>query len=307
MGIVAPSLYFGESAAAGSAAERSGRWAGLPYPVLILGESGTGKTALALRMHVQSGRRGAFVDFSMAQVAANMEVAELCGYRRGAFTGADQPFEGIFEQAHLGTAFLDELGLTSLTAQGVLLKILDTKSVRRIGENRVRRVDFRLIAATNADLGGMTRDRAFLAELVARFGFYVITLPPLRARRADILPLAMRFLEVESARCRRLELPRLSSAVVRILMRAPWPGNIRDLENVCAYLVGNAPAEARVADLPPAFLATLGMDPSRAAEPLAERARRLVTETGSKAEAARRLRISRGHLYRVLGDQSPRE
>lgn len=298
MAIAAPVLLYGASTVTGLP-ERIGRWAVLPYHLLILGEPGTGKSVLAREIHGLSGRRGPFLECSLAQVPEQLQDSEIRGSVRGAYTGAENR-AGPFEAATHGTVFLDELGCARKPAQGTLLHIVETRSVARVGETLHRRLDFRLIAATNADLVAMVAAGEFRADLLARLGYYVVRLLPLRERRADILPLVALHLEGEATRCGR-RAPALSAGVRRLLERAPWPGNIRDLRSVCEYLAGNAGDEAGIRDLPAEFLGTMGVSAERWAESPAERARRVVKECGgNRSAAARKLGISRGHLYRLI-------
>ena len=281
-------------------------WASLQYPILVCGERGTGKTELAARLHKASGRSGPFVTGSLAQVPKGMEVPELLGHSRGAFTSAVADRKGLFERAHGGTAFLDELGRASPEAQSALLGFLDHGRLTRVGGVRELILDVRLIAATNADLEAMVTEGTFLADLLDRFGYYVITLKPIRERREQILPLARSLLERESRAVGRDSSPLLSAEVQRLMVRAPWPGNLRDLVKLCEYLAGTAGDEVGVASLPPRFLATLGIETDAPEEPLAVRARRMLDVCGgNKTEAARRLRTSRQHLHRVLKGESP--
>lgn len=289
---------------------RCTRWARLPYPILIRGERGTGKTRLAARMHFLSERRGILVDGSFAHMAEGRAVADLLGHRKGSYTGAYCDRAGLIERADRGTLFLDELGRASLEAQTTMLGFLDHRQITRLGASEEKRLDVRLIAATNAELEGMVSTGAFLADLLDRLGDYRITLAPLRERRGQILPLAHEFLKREAVLIGRAAPPLLAPGLRRALLKAPWPGNIRELVKVCEYLVGNASDEADVQDLPPRFLATLGLTASLSSEPLGVRAQRAIQECGgNKAEAARVVGISRAHLYRVLraaGSELPR-
>lgn len=285
------------------------RWAALRYPVLIRGERGTGKSMLAERLHRASGRSGALVSRSLAAIPKGLEVAELLGHCKGAFTTAVADRDGVLTQSNRGTAFLDELGRATVEAQATLLGFLDRGRLTPVGGARELVLDVRLIAATNADLEAMVTAGNFLADLLDRFGYYVIVTKPLRERRGEILPLARQFLETESAAVGRPTSPILSAPVQRLLLKAPWPGNVRDLVKLCEYLVGNAGDNAGVEDLPPGFLATVGVTAEPTAEPLASRARRVLAECGgNKTEAARRLGKSRGHFYRILkvGSEGPR-
>jgi two-component system response regulator HydG len=256
---------------------------------------------LAERLHRASGRPGPFVIRSLEAIPKGLEVAELLGHCKGAFTTAVGDRDGILTQSNRGTAFLDELGRATLEAQGALLGFLDRGRLTPVGGTRELVLDVRLIAATNARLEEMVAAGGFLADLLDRFGYYVIVTKPLRERRGEILPLAHSYLSKESEAIGRRTAPALSPAVQRLMLKAPWPGNVRDLVKLCEYLVGNAGDEAVVDDLPAGFLATVGVEAKETSEPLAERARRVIAECGgNKSEAARRLGKSRQHLHRIL-------
>ncbi|HKT60270.1 MAG TPA: sigma-54 factor interaction domain-containing protein, partial [Gemmatimonadales bacterium] len=193
-------LLFGNSRAIQQVLAESGRYAGTGYPVLILGERGTGKSVLARHIHNLSGRTGSFVRESAAAIQPNLELSYLMGHIRGSFTGADRDRVGLLESAHGGTFFLDELGLASDRVQELLLHLLDGGTIRRMGEVRDRPVDVRFIGATNANLAAMADRGAFRRDLLDRFGYLIIRLPGLAGRRDEILPLADFFLQREAAR-----------------------------------------------------------------------------------------------------------
>ena len=280
------------------------RYATTPYPILIQGERGTGKTMLAAYLHALSGRRGGFVKESAASLSDEMGHALLAGHARGAFTGATDNRQGLIEAAHLGTFFLDEIGAASPRVQQVLLQLLDDGTLLRVGEVRLRPVDTRLIAATNSDLVQMVAAGTFRPDLRDRFGFLTIDLPPLRQRKEDILPMARRFLQQDAAVARIAPIPALSEEVECLFLEAEWLGNIRELKSVCRYAVLHAHPERAVGltELPPAFVEPLGHTRRDLfTHSLAQRAADLLEETGgNKAEAARQLGISRRHLYRLL-------
>ena len=282
-------------------AVRWAHWATLPYPILIRGERGTGKSALASWIHSRSRRSGPIASSSLDQVPKGLEVSELLGHCKGAFTTAIAYHAGVFERGHQGTAFLDELGRASPEAQQALLGFLDHKRVMPIGGSRELILDVRLIFATNADLEALVAENSFLVDLLDRFGYYTIVIKPLRERRAEIMPLFRQLLERESRTIGRLHAPSLSTPVQGFLLKAPWPGNIRELVKLAEYAVGNALEEVLLEDLPAAFLATLDETAARPDESLPLRALRMVEECGgNKTKAARRLGKSRTHLHRLL-------
>jgi DNA-binding NtrC family response regulator len=296
-------LLFGSSRAIQKVIADAGRYATTRYPMLLLGERGTGKSALARHIHGLSSRQGAFVRESAAAIPANLELSHLAGHVRGSFTSADRDRVGLLESAHGGTFFLDELGLASDRLQEILLHLLDDASLRRVGEVRNRPVDVRFIGATNTDLTAMAERGAFRRDLLDRFGYLCIHLPKLSERKDEILPLADAFLQGEAAELGR-ERPVLSEAVRASFMAAPWNGNIRELEAVCRFAVLSAPSGTQIemCDLPPEFVASLGeVLQSRHEQSAAERAREALAKAGgNKAKAARLLGISRQQFYRLL-------
>lgn len=200
--------------------------------VLIRGESGTGKELVARAIHYRSMRSEApFVSINCAALPETLLESELFGHARGAFTGAVTAKKGLFEEAHQGTLFLDEIGDISLGLQAKLLRVLQEGEFIRIGETRPRRVDVRIIAATNRDLEAAIKEGSFRPELFYRLNVITIWLPPLRERRDDIPLLARHFLEKI---CQRLgkDIKGFTPEAMDALVRADWPGNVRELENV---------------------------------------------------------------------------
>jgi DNA-binding NtrC family response regulator len=300
-------LLFGTSAPIAKVLHESARFAKTGYPLLLLGEPGTGKSVLARHVHDLSGRLGSFIKESAAAIPEHLEVAHLGGHARGSFTGAHADRMGLLEAAHRGTFFLDELGLASGKVQEILLQVLDGQ-LRRLGEVRDRQIDVRLIAATNAELEELVDRGTFRRDLRDRFGYLMIRLPPLAQRRDEVLPLADHFLRREAEVNGSSEPASLSGEVRACLMAAPWKGNIRELEAVCRYAVLHAEAGGRIelADLPPEFLATVGMilqRKRRSSHPgLAREA--LEKSQGNKTAAARLMGISRRHIHRLLAASS---
>ncbi|MBW2083413.1 MAG: sigma 54-interacting transcriptional regulator [Deltaproteobacteria bacterium] len=199
--------------------------------VLLLGESGTGKELVANAIHYNSLRAGKpLIKVNCAALPANLVEAELFGYERGAFTGATRSKEGKFELANGGTVFLDEIGSLAMDAQGKLLRVLQEKEVERLGGTRTRKVNIRLIAASNKDLAKEVERGNFREDLFYRLNVYPIYLPPLREREADILLLADYFLE-KYAREYSKDIRRISTPAIDAFMQYHWPGNVRELEN----------------------------------------------------------------------------
>jgi len=195
--------------------------------VLITGDSGVGKEVLARNLHRFSPRaRAAFVSVNCAALAPGILESELFGHDRGAFTGAVRAHAGLFEQASGGTLFLDEIGEIPPYIQAKLLRVLQEGEVRRMGEGGVRRVDVRLISATNANLAQMVTDGSFRKDLFYRINVVEARVPSLRERREDVADLIAYFLEH-----RGFEPPQIPEDTRRILAAYSWPGNIRELEN----------------------------------------------------------------------------
>lgn len=201
-------------------------------PILVLGETGVGKELFVHRLHRLSRRRDRpLVHVNCAALPESLAESELFGHVKGAFSGATGERPGRFEAADGGTLFLDEVGELPLTVQAKLLRALQNGEIQRLGADRPRHVDVRVIAATNRDLRERVRDGAFRADLYHRLSVYPVPIPPLRERGNDILVLAGRFLEHNRARLGLRSL-RLSPDAERALRSYPWPGNVRELEHV---------------------------------------------------------------------------
>jgi Nif-specific regulatory protein len=199
--------------------------------VLLLGESGTGKELVANAIHYNSLQaRQPVVKVNCAAIPGNLVEAELFGYEKGAFTGATKDKAGKFEVANNGTIFLDEIGSLMLESQGKLLRVLQEKELERLGSSKSIKVNVRLIAATNIDLGDAVETGRFREDLFYRLNVYPIYLPPLREREADVLLLSDYFLE-RYAREYGKNIKRISTPAIDALMHYHWPGNVRELEN----------------------------------------------------------------------------
>jgi psp operon transcriptional activator len=213
--------------------EQISQIAPLNKPVLIIGERGTGKELVAARMHFLSKRwEQNYLTLNCAALNESLLESELFGYEAGAFTGAAKRREGRFETAHNGTLFLDELANTSGMVQEKLLRVIEYGEFERVGGSRSVKVDVRLVAATNEDLPALAESGEFRADLLDRLAFDVITLPPLRERRDDIMMLAENF-AINMARELEMELfSGFTEKARRTLLDYQWPGNIRELKNV---------------------------------------------------------------------------
>jgi len=228
-----------------------GRLARTKFTVLLIGESGTGKERVAQALHDHSPRAGKpFVALNMAAIPQELIESELFGYEKGAFTGAVNRNAGRFEQAEGGTLFLDEIGDMPLPAQTRLLRVLSDGGYFRVGGKELLQSDVRVIAATHQDLQALVKAGRFREDLFHRLNVVRIDLPPLRARAEDIDLLAENFLQQAAAEA---SLPRkyLSKETLLALRQLSWPGNVRQLENLCRYLTVMAPAEQiQPSDLP---------------------------------------------------------
>lgn len=204
----------------------------LDTTVLLTGETGTGKDRIASYIYRNSSRSGErFIKVNCGAIPASLIESELFGYERGAFTGANREGKmGLFEVADKGTIFLDEVGELPLDMQVKLLRVLQEQEIERIGSNKPIKVDVRVIAATNRNLQDMLREKTFRADLYYRLNVFPVTIPPLRERRKDIIPLAERFLEELNRRYNMNKY--MTSSGQDALLEYRWPGNVRELKNV---------------------------------------------------------------------------
>lgn len=223
-GVALPPGMVAESPAMRQVFQQALRSAGTDAAILISGESGTGKQVIAEFIQQHSLRRnGPFVTVNCGAIPENLIESELFGHEKGAFTGADRQRTGRFEEADRGTLFLDEIGELPVPLQPVLLRVLESGRFHRIGGSEERRADVRLIAATNRDLEAEVKAGRFRDDLYYRVNVFPLVVPPLAARREDILPLAARFLKPHGKR--------LAPAAERCLLAHGWPGNVRELRN----------------------------------------------------------------------------
>ena len=244
--------FRGTSAAIRALAEDARRVAGSDLPVLLQGETGSGKGVLAAWLHATGPRRtDAMVDINAAGLTTQLVESELFGHERGAFTGAHAAKVGLLEHAHRGTLFLDELGDLDLAVQAKLLKVIEDQRFRRLGGTRDLVVDVRLVAATHVDLQAAAAERRFRSDLYFRISTLVLRVPPLRERPEDIPDLARHILDGQPRGGAATE---LSPDATRALQAYPWPGNVRELRNVlerAALLSGRSVLTARDLRLSP--------------------------------------------------------
>jgi DNA-binding NtrC family response regulator len=206
-------------------------------PVLVLGETGTGKELVARAIHARSSRRERpFLAVSCAAIAGSLLESELFGHEPGAFTGAVARKAGIFEQGHGGTVFLDEVGEMPLAMQAAVLRVLESGELRRVGGRETIRVDVRIVAATHRDLRAMVGSGAFREDLLFRLRVFPVELPPLRERLEDV-PLLADAIVAELADAAGAPPPPLTTTARRRLLEHGWPGNVRELRNVLARAV----------------------------------------------------------------------
>jgi DNA-binding NtrC family response regulator len=276
--------------------------------VLLLGESGTGKSFIAQMLHARSARaRGPFVEINAAGLSATFLESELFGHERGAFTDAREMKRGLFEVADRGTLFLDEIGDLAPELQPKLLRVLETRSFRRLGGTRELQVDVRMVAATNRDLQAQVRAGRFRKDLFYRLSVFPLEVPPLRERsREDLLELVYRFVR-EMGRQHPGAPAELSPKALAALAAHPWPGNVRELRNVLERAMVLAAGAPRIEPehLPPGLKVPRAVRVARvqpAIAPLCEVERRHIERTlfllgGNRSEAAAKLGISRSTLH----------
>lgn len=235
----------GASPAIAAVRAAAARAALAPFPVVIEGESGTGKELVARALHRLGPRRDRpFAALNCAALTDELVEAELFGHARGAFTHAVNARAGLFEEAHHGTLFLDEVGDLSPRAQAKLLRVLQEGEIRRVGENEARAVDVRVVCATNRPLAALVAAGRFRDDLMFRLSVIRIGVPPLRERRADVAPLAAAFWRQAAKRVGTRAV--LGADALSLLAEWPWPGNVRELQNAMAAVAVAAPAAGRV-------------------------------------------------------------
>lgn len=297
----------GDSSAMMALRQQIARAAPQPFTVLIHGESGSGKELVAQALHRQSQRAaGPLVVVNCAAIAPTLLEAELFGYRKGAFSGADRDHPGLFEQADDGTLFLDEVGELTLECQAKLLRVIEGKPFRPVGGTKDVKVDVRVVAATHRDLDQEVKNSRFRQDLLFRLKVIPLTVPPLRDHPEDVPELARFFLERLSVQCRRAF--RLTPGAMRKLQAYPWPGNVRQLRAVLESAAVMCEADALdaadlplgpVAEAPPA---AADLPPSLDVDELETWAiRKALRQTnGNVSKAAQVLGMSRDTLHTKL-------
>jgi DNA-binding NtrC family response regulator len=275
--------------------------------VLITGESGTGKELVARAVHYGGPRPASrFVTVNCGGIPETLLESELFGYVKGAFTGATETRAGFFQTADGGTIFLDEISETSMAMQVKLLRALQEKEVCMVGSNRTRKVDVRILAATNKDLPGQVAKGLFREDLYYRLNVITIDLPPLRERNDDILLLIRHFATRYAAEAGR-PIPEFSDAALKVIKQHQWPGNVRELENVVHRLI--VMTEGDVVDVPdlPSLMRHTNLQGASFQRPLAEAEREYIRNVlssvgGNKTRAAEILGIDRKTLRIKLKD-----
>ena len=279
----------------------------LPDPVLIEGETGTGKEKLAEALHRASGRRGEFVPVNCAAIPAELVESELFGHVKGAFSGSDRVRQGLFRAAEAGTLLLDEIGDLPLTVQAKLLRVLEGGEVRPVGEDRAQRIDVRVVAATNLSLDELVAEGRFRSDLLHRIAAWRVRVPPLRERLEDVPLLSEHFYPNQVVS--------FSVEAMERMLAASWPGNVRELRNVvrtaAARAVSQSAARISPEHLPAELVAAA--PPSGAAAPAEARAddveeavlrarieTALSLREGNVAQVARDLGFGRPWLYQTL-------
>ena len=292
--------------------------AGSEATVLIQGESGTGKELAAGAIHYNSERKNSpFVSVNCSALSESLLESELFGHVKGAFTGAARDRSGRFEEAHGGTLFLDEIGEISPFIQLKLLRVLQEREIERVGESKKRKIDIRIIAATNKDLYGLVKNGGFREDLYYRLKVFPVHLPPLRKRKEDIPLLISDFIRFQNQKTGK-KVEGISQSAMRILMDYTWPGNVRELENAIEHAfvlcdsgnidIFDLPVEVRQFALSnnsrqPASLK--GMPATSRTASIKKLTREslleiLVESEWNKAEAARRVGVSRTAIWKYM-------
>ena len=266
-------------------------------PVLVIGETGTGKELVARAIHACSDRRSRpFVTVNASAIPTTLLESEMFGHVRGAFTGATQAHRGLFSEADGGTLFLDEIGDMPLELQSKLLRVLQAGELRAVGDSRVQRVDVRVVAATHRRLPELVREGRFREDLYYRLNVIALSVPPLRSRRADVPELAQRFLQRARERSPHSPVVAMSPEVVEVLCEGDWPGNVRELQSTIEALV----VLGRVPHIEPSDLALVDAQHLVAPESISSVNRAGVTRAAELDDASCIDDVVRHHVENVL-------
>jgi DNA-binding NtrC family response regulator len=284
--------------------EKAKKFAGTDLPILICGENGTGKEIIADFIHANSPRSShPILKINCAAFPETLLDNELFGHEKGAYTGADTTFKGVFERAHESSLFFDEIGDMPLTIQAKILRTLQNHEIRRIGGDRMIKVDVRFIAATNKDLRKLIHQNAFREDLFYRLDVTTLQVPLLRERKEDI-PLLVEYFLDEYARTHATRVKRISEVVIAQFLQHHWPGNVRELKNTINYAATVASTDTiSLDDLPPHFR---NIEPREVPINIREdMERNLILETlqktnYNKKKTAEILNMSRNTLYNKL-------
>jgi two-component system, NtrC family, response regulator AtoC len=284
--------------------EKAEKLAVTDFPILILGENGTGKEIIADLIHAHSHRNSSkMLKINCAAFAETLLENELFGHEKGAYTGADFEFKGIFELAHKSSLFLDEIGDMPLSIQAKILRALQNREIRRLGSDKTIMVDVRFIASTNKNIMELLSAGKFREDLYYRLNTAVITIPPLRNRKEDV-PLLVEHFLMEYARTNSTQLKKVKEAAFEKLLYYDWPGNIRELKNTINYAAAISPANSiTIEDLPPNIVHI--SPPSKHENIREEMEKRLILNmlqktSYNKKKSAKLLSMSRKTLYNKL-------
>lgn len=298
----------GKSAEIRKVIDLSGKVAGTDSTVLITGETGVGKELIARYIHHMSPRREkAFVALNCGAIPETLLESELFGHIKGAFTDAVADKKGLFEEANDGTFFLDEIGELSLTTQVKLLRLIENQEITPVGSNEVKKINARIIAATNKDLSESVRKGLFREDLFFRINVIQIHIPPLRERKKDIPPLIAYYLRVYSKQLKK-EIRGISEEAMTMLLNYEYPGNVRELENIIQHAIIVAEGGMVTKNELPSFV------PARLSLPepviplfktMDETEKEAIQETllkcnGNQSKAAKKLAIGRTTLIRKI-------
>ncbi len=303
-------LFLGSSPAWVRAQSEIDALAASDLPIVLLGPTGCGKSALAAYIHARSRRGGSLVEHTIGSVPDGLSYSAFLGHTRGAYTGAFDRHAGLLESAKGGTLFLDEMGLATPDVQRLLLGLLEGKPFTPLGASRPVTVDVRLVFATNVQPDKLVADGKWQPDFYYRLGGNFIRVPGLSERRHDIVPLALIFLDRRLRSVAKPWAARLSGEVEQLFLHHPWPGNIRQLQSICdrAGVLMQADRPMLLGDLTPEFLREFTPTSNgQALDPVIARVHETLQRLqGNKAAAARELGMHRTDLYRFL-ERHPQE